>query len=248
MLAIVHASTPYSAGEISTLDTYLSQGGRLLYFADYDAESGLEPTLAKYGIQVEKGVVADALNPQNPFQAIGSPTDHEVSSVLKQLGAKMLFDTSRGLTPVKEGTVPGVVTTPVLLSSPKSWIETTPENPDPSDGERLGAIPLIMASTVDTKNAKDKRFDEARVLVFGESGMVLNVNWGHEVIRNLVLNAFGWTSTQIQKITIRPPDRDISTVSIDDSTMQTLSFLSVIALPQLMIALGIAIWVSRRSK
>ncbi|MBK7860625.1 MAG: GldG family protein [Archangiaceae bacterium] len=248
MLAIAHASTPFSKGEISAIDLYLSQGGRLLYFADWDADSGLEPLLAKYGIQVEKGVVADALNPQNPFQAVGAPSEHEVAAILKQLGAKMLFDTARGLTPVKEGTVPGVTTTPVILASPKSWIETTPENPDPSEGERLGAIPLVMASTIDTKGAQNKRFDEARVLVFGDSAMILDVNWGQDVIRNLVLNAFGWTSTQIQKITIRPPDRDISTVTIDDGMMQKISFLSVIALPQLLIALGIAIRVSRRAK
>lgn len=248
MLVIAHASTPYTTAEIAAIDKYLSQGGRLIYFADWDAESGLEPTIAKYGIQIEKGVVADALNEENPFQAIGFATEHEVSSILKRIGANMLFDTARGLTAVKEGTVPGVMTTPVLLSSPKSWIETTPDHPEPSENERMGAIPLIMAATIDTKAAADKRFDEARLLVFGDSGLVINANWGNEVLRNLVLNAFGWTSTQVQKITIRPPDRDISTITIDDKMMQQISFLSVIFLPQLMIALGIAIRVSRRSK
>lgn len=248
MLVIAHASEPYTAAQINAIEMYLVEGGRLLYFADWDATSGLEPSLAKYGIQVENGVVADALNPQNPYQAIGFPTDHEISAVLKQLNANMLFDTSRGLTVVKEGTVPGVVTTPVLLSSPKSWIETTPENPDPSEYERGGAIPLIMASTFDTRSAENKRFDEARVLVFGDSALIINTNWGHEVIRNLVLNAFGWTSTQVARITIRPPDRDISTITISDPEMTQITFLSIIGLPQLMIALGIAIRVSRRSK
>lgn len=248
MLVIAHASEPFTAAQINAVELYLLQGGRLLYFADWDAESGLEPSLAKYGIQIEKGVVADALNPRNPYQAIGFPTDHEISSILKQLNANMLFDTARGLTVVKEGTLPGIITTPVLLSSPKSWIETTPENPDPTDGERMGAMPLIMASTVDTRAQPDKRFDEARVVVFGDSALVINANWGHEVIRNLVLNAFGWTSTQVAKITIRPPDRDISTITISDAMMSQITFLSIIGLPQLMIALGIAIRVSRRSK
>ena len=48
----------------------------------------------------------------------------------------------------------------------------------------MGAIPLIMASTVDTKSAQDKRFDEARVLVFGDAGLIINSKWGDEVIRN----------------------------------------------------------------
>lgn len=248
MLVVAHASEPFTMAQIGAIETYLTQGGRLLYFADWDASSNLEPTLAKFGIEIEKGVVADALNPGNPFQAIGFPTEHEVSSILKQLNANMLIETSRGLVPLKEGTLPGVTVTPVLLSSPKSWIETTPEDPDPSDGERLGSIPLVMASTMPTGSAPEKRFDEARVLVFGDSALIIDANWGHEVIRNLVLNAFGWTSSQVQKITIRPPDRDISVIDISDSMMAQIRFLSIIGLPQLLIALGIAIRVSRRSK
>lgn len=248
ILAIVHASTPFSQGEIDTLAQYLSQGGRLLYFADWDAESGLEPTLQKYGIQIEKGVVADALNPQRPYEAIGFPSEHEVAGILKSLEANLVVETSRGLVPVREGTVTGVITTPVLLSSPKSWIESTPENPDPSDGERLGSIPLIMASTVDAKAAPNKRYDEGRIVVFGDSGLVMDGRWGDEVLRNVVLSAFGWTSTQFQKIVIRPPDRDISVITISPKMMEQIAFLSVIGLPQLMIALGIAIRVSRRSR
>jgi len=248
VLVVVHASAPFSAGEKAAIDKYLGQGGRLVYFADWDAESGLEDVIAKYGIQIEKGVVADALNMEDPFSAIGFATEHEISNVLKQLGANLLFQTSRGLTPLREGTAPGVTVTPVLTSSPKSWVETTPENPDPSDGERLGAIPLIAAATADTKAAADKRFDEARVLVYGDASLVDDKKWGHEVVRNLVLNGFGWTSTQVARITIRPPDRDISTLDLTDELYLRLVFLSIDAFPTLLIALGIAIYVSRKSR
>ncbi|MBL8954328.1 MAG: GldG family protein, partial [Myxococcaceae bacterium] len=145
VLVIAHASSQYTKGESATIEKYLGQGGRLIYFADWDAESGLEPLLAKYGVQVEQGVVADALNMNDPFSAVGFPSEHEIGAVLKQLNANLLFQTARGLTPLREGTAPGVMATPVMTSSPKSWVETTPENPDPSDGERLGAIPLIVA-------------------------------------------------------------------------------------------------------
>lgn len=251
VLVIAHASTPYSEGELAAIEQYLGQGGRLMYFADFDAKSGLEPLLARYGIEIADGVVADGLNEKNPYRAVGFPTDHEVSAVLKKLGANMLIDSSRALIPLREGTLPGVVTTPVLLSSPMSWVETTPEAGPPvtSDGERTGALPLIVAATLDTKNAPGKRFEEARVLVFGDAGLILNANWGgNEVTRNLVLNGFAWVSTQFTKITIRPPDRDISTITITDAMMEQITFLSIIVLPQLMISLGVAIWVSRRNR
>ncbi len=161
MLAIVHASTPYTQSESEAIEKYLELGGRLLYFADFGAESGLEPLLAKYGIEISPGVVADAANPRSPYQAVGSPSEHEIGAILKRLGASLLIDTARGLIPLKEGTLPGVVTTPVLTSSPASWIELTPsKDPQPDENERQGAIPLIVASTRDTKLTPNRRFDE----------------------------------------------------------------------------------------
>jgi ABC-type uncharacterized transport system involved in gliding motility auxiliary subunit len=249
MIAIVHASTPYTASESDEIEKYLEQGGRLLYFADFNAQSGLEPLLAKYGIEIAPGLVADGANPRNPYEAIALPTDHEISSILKRIGSNILMETVRGLIPLKEGTLPGITTTPVLLSSPLSWIETTPsENPEPNDNERQGAMPLAIASTRDTKAAAGKRFDEARVLVFGDSDLVINANWGNEIVRNLVLNAFAWTSTQVAKITIRPPDRDISTLDLTNDLYLKIVFFSIDAFPTLLIALGIAIYVSRKSR
>ncbi|MBL8957825.1 MAG: hypothetical protein JNK82_44030, partial [Myxococcaceae bacterium] len=116
------------------------------------------------------------------------------------------------------------------------------------DGERLGAIPLIVASTADTKGVPDKRFDEARVLVFGDASLILDDKWGHEVVRNLVLNGFAWSSTQVARITIRPPDRDISTMDLNDELYLKLVFLSIDAFPTFLIALGIAIYVTRKSR
>jgi hypothetical protein len=249
MIAIAHASTPYAPGEKDAIAKYLEQGGRLLYFADFNAQSGLEPLLAQYGVEVAPGVVADGLNQQNPYEAVAFPTDHEISSVLKKLNANILMDTVRGLIPLKEGTLSGITTTPVLLSSPMSWIELTPnETPEPNENERQGAMPIVAASTRDTKTAANKRFDEARVLVFGDTDIIINANWGNEVIRNLVLNAFAWTSTQVAKITIRPPDRDISTLDLTNDLYLKIVFFSIDAFPTLLIALGIAIYVSRKSR
>jgi len=78
--------------------------------------------------------------------------------------------------------------------------------------------------------------------------LILNTNWGNEVQRNLVLNAFAWTSTQVAKITIRPPDRDISTLDLTNDLYLKIVFFSIDAFPTMLIALGIAIFVSRKSR
>ena len=62
------------------------------------------------------------------------------------------------------------------------------------------------------------------------------------------MNAVGWTTSQIQKISIRPPDRDLSTLDLSGELFSRLVFLSIDVFPTLLIAIGIAIYVSRKSR
>jgi ABC-type uncharacterized transport system involved in gliding motility auxiliary subunit len=109
-------------------------------------------------------------------------------------------------------------------------------------------MPIVVATTRDTKAAANKRFDEARVLVIGDSEILVNALWGHEANRNLVMNGIAWTAAQSQKITIRPPDRDISTIDINEATMTNIRFASMDLLPLLLIATGLVIWLARRNQ
>ena len=138
---------------------------------------------------------------------------------------------------------------PVVLTSPFAWEELTPDaNPSASSGEKTGQIPLVVASTRSVQSAENKRFDEARLAVFGASQILVDANWGHDPNRNLVMNAFAWATTQVNKITIRPPDRDISTVEIDDRLMSRIRFVATDLAPISLLAVGLAVWLSRRSK
>jgi hypothetical protein len=66
--------------------------------------------------------------------------------------------------------------------------------------------------------------------------------------RNLVLNAFGWASNQANRITIRPPDRDISTVYLDQDMLSRIRFAATDVLPVTLLAIGVAIWITRRNQ
>lgn len=250
LLVIAGARSPYSAPEKQALRDFLDQGGRLLYFAEANAEPGLEEVLAAYGVQVDPGLLADQLNPYDPYSIVSVFFgEHEVTRLLKQLKINVLFPTSRGLSALHSGTAEGVTSTPLVTSSPYGWVETKPDDePSLDSGEKGGAVPMVIASTRGTSSAKEKRFEEARLVAFGDSELLLDANWGHEGNRNLVLNAFGWASAQVSKITIRPPDRDISTIEIDGRTLARIRFVSMDLFPLSMIGIGLAIWLARRSK
>ncbi len=246
------AKTKYSEVEVKVIEDWLALGGRLLYFAEANAEPGLDGLLEKYGVGVDKGLlVDDRLNPDNPY-VIPSPFfgDHEITRILKSARMNVEFPASRGLSLIKgQMNIDRIETTPIVTTSPFAWEESTPnDQPHLDSGEKAGAIPMVIATTRDVRNTDHRKFDETRVVVFGNADILVDAYWGHEANRNLVMNAIAWASAQVQKITIRPPDRDISTLDIDEKMLTKIRFFSIAALPLSLIGVGLSIWLLRRNK
>ena len=251
LVTIAGARNRLTAPEEEALRDYLSEGGRVLVFAEANAELGLDKLLAAYGVQVDPGVVADdQFAVSSPYNVVSLfYGEHEIVQLLRAQQLNVQFATARGLTLLREGTLEGVSAKPVVLSSPFAWLETAP-NADPaaSQGEKQGQIPIVVASSRTTASAQNKRFDEARLVVFGDSDLLADVNWGLEPNRNLVMNAFGWASNQANRITIRPPDRDISTVELNQDMLSRIRFAATDMLPVTLLAIGVAIWITRRNQ
>ena len=143
----------------------------------------------------------------------------------------------------------GVVKTD-RATAPEAWEESTPDqNPQPSNGEKTGQIAIAAVSVKPVSgDVKEKRNEEGRVVLFGDSTLLVDRYWGHEGNRNLVLNAVAWASNQFAKVTIRPPDRDISSIDMD-ATMQSRIRLAAIDLyPLTWLVVGLGIWLTRRNK
>jgi ABC-type uncharacterized transport system involved in gliding motility auxiliary subunit len=140
-----------------------------------------------------------------------------------------------------------VTVTPLALTTPSAWVETTmSEKPVLDPGEKSGQLPLAMAVVRESSSA-NRRTGEARVVIFGTS-QLLNGAWAYEPNRNLVLNALAWSSNQPKKLTIRPPDRALSTLDLDEPRLATIRLVSMDLLPMLLIGVGLTIWVTRRSR
>jgi ABC-type uncharacterized transport system involved in gliding motility auxiliary subunit len=252
LLIIAGAKSTLSPPEIQRVEKYLDEGGRMILFADATVESGLDTVLSRYGVQIDPGIVADNRYMSRTPYVVIAPFfgEHEITRELKarQL-VNLQFPTSRGLTLLRQGLAEGVKAEPVVLTSPYAWVETQPDDtPSPTEGEKTGQVPLVTASTRNTSNAQNKRYDEARLVVFGDSELIVDVNWGHEPNRNLVLNSFAWASNQVNKITLRPPDRDISTVELSPALLSNIRFVAVDLLPVSLLSIGIAIWLARRNQ
>jgi ABC-type uncharacterized transport system involved in gliding motility auxiliary subunit len=251
MVIIAGPRQPLTAPEAEVVKKYLDEGGRLILFAEAQAETGLDKALAEYGIQVDPGIVADdQFAVESPYNVISQfYGSSDITQTLRSVQLNTIFITARGLTLLKEGLASGVKAEPLVLTSPAGWVESTPDqNPQRSDGEKTGSIPIAAISTRPTAEAPNKRSDEARLVVIGDSDILVDVFWGTEGNRNLVLNSLAWATNQVQKVTIRPPDRDISTIDVDKDMLGRLRLVSSDLFPITLLGLGLAIWLARRSK
>jgi ABC-type uncharacterized transport system involved in gliding motility auxiliary subunit len=251
LLILAAAHSKLAKPEVEQLLAYLGQGGRLLVFVDALLEPGLEALLAPYGVQVDPGIVADE------EYAVGSPFvvathfygDQEMVKELSRLQVNVQFPTARGFTLLKEGLLSGAHPEAVVTTSSSAWEELDPGNePKKSPGERSGTIPLVVSVTRPVGESKERRTPETRLVVFGDSEILLDPNWRDEPNRNLVMNAVAWASGQPEQITIRAPDRDISSLDLDAKRLGRIRFLATDFLPLALLGAGLAVWLTRRNK
>ena len=250
LVAIAGAKSKFTPAEESILKNYLDEGGRLIYFADFKGTPSLDKLLEHYGIQVDPGLVAENTILGDPYDIISTfYADHEITRILKQAQLNVEFPLTRGLNPLRQGIEGGVKAEPVVLTSPYAFEVAEPtEDPKPLSGAKTGQIPLVVASTHSVQSAEKKRFDETRVVAFGTSQILLDVNWGHDPNRNLVMNSIAWGSEQVSRITIRPPDRDISTLDLDLPLLAKIRFVATDLVPISLLGIGLAIWLARQNK
>ncbi len=223
----------------------------MLLFVDALLEPGLDPLLAPYGVRVDPGIVADE------EYGVGSPFivathfygEQEMVRELSRLQVNVEFPTARGFTLFKEGVLSGVKAEPVVMTSSSAWEELDPANaPHRSPGERAGSIPLVVAVTRPVSESKQRRTPETRLVAFGDSEILLDPNWRDEPNRNLVMNAVAWAAGEPEQITIRAPDRDVSSLDLDTQRLGRIRFLATDFLPLALLGVGLAVWLTRRNQ
>ena len=251
LVVIAGARSKFQKVESDQLAKYLEQGGRLLYFAEPNTDPGLDAVLARYGVQIDPGTLVDFVDGiDNPYLIISDAFgETDLARDLKRARFNLQFPMARGLTALRTGLAEGTQVDPVVLTAPTAFeLKELTETPRPENATKTGAIPLILQSTRRVPAPDGKRNDEMRLVAFASSQVVVDANWGVEPNRNMVMNAFAWATNQVQRITIRPPDRDISTVDLDAPRLARIRFLSTDLVPFALLSVGLAVWLNRRNK
>jgi ABC-type uncharacterized transport system involved in gliding motility auxiliary subunit len=249
-IIIAGPQSPLQQSEVDAIKKYADDGGKLIVMEDPGFDTGLEPLMASWGVQVLNDLVLDPNGPAAQLAIAQEFADHPVSKPRQSLFGTLadLFPEARGL---KKVTVAGYDVTELFKTAATAWGRVKPIDPNQPNqelraepGDDVG--PIVLGAAVEHKGEGDKTF---RAIIFGDSDFATNAFMRQGGNRDLALNSVQWLVGQTSKITIRPKTREKSTITnFNASEKMLLSYVSLELLPLVLIAFGMSVWVVRRSK
>ena len=268
VLIVAGPQSPLLDAELRSIDRYLDEGGNAMFMIDPFVKSGLEPVIRKFGIDLGQGMVIDEAShfwadPSTP--AVTDYNRHEITSKLPL----SFFPGVRPLVPTKEP-VPGVQVRQLVNSSAKSFANADKTRVDYKSAKNgYGPQTLMVTARINPKTVESgetllKRLrgeetadanaatetpiarKEARIVVSGDSDFATNSFY--HVLGNgaLFLNAVNFLASRENLIGLEPRTYDLPLVSMTNTQMKGTFILSIILIPLLMAAVGVAVWWRRR--
>ncbi|MCY7272997.1 MAG: Gldg family protein [Phormidesmis sp. CAN_BIN44] len=226
---IVGPVRPMLEAETTALQTYLNQGGNLLVAVDPTIKSGLDNLLNLWGVKLDDRVVINASDRQVRGKGptaivIAQYGDHPITKDFRN--SNSIYPLAR---PLEITPVPGVQSTPLLLTDPNSWAESNlKEQPLKLDGsDRPGPIAIGAAFTRQvTPSAQPspspsvspspqasvspsgspspappfaQGTKESRLIVFGNSTFATDGLFSQYLNGDVFVNSVSWLSQQDQQ-------------------------------------------------
>jgi gliding motility-associatede transport system auxiliary component len=267
VLVVAGPERPFSPAEMQTLDAYLRRGGRLLVLVG-PRQGGEQFTkfLGDWGVKLGNDIVIDRELRLFEGPSLGTKPITKIYGthpITQNFRDYTTYPETRTVEPDAAGKK-GIQATSLVKTAASSRALTKVDElfskgtATLDENDRKG--PLSVAVAVDIK-LKDlgveppaagegkKAPDEARLVVFGTSRFADNQDIVQSRLNgDLFLNAVGWLVGQEELVSIRSRSVRASRAELTGTQARQVFYLSVLILPQLLIASGIAVWWRRRSR
>jgi ABC-type uncharacterized transport system involved in gliding motility auxiliary subunit len=257
LVVVAGPKSGFTEPESAALRTYLDNGGRALLFLDAEfapgdpsrmVDLGLTPVLAAYGIHVDDDVVVD---PKARVPLMGAETvfassfrPHPITKLLE--GSAVVFPLTRSVG-LAEKLPDGVTGTVLAETSAEGWGETDLKNLEVKveKGDQDVKAPVALAVAVE-KGAAVKSGSKTRIAVFGDVDFASNGGFPNAGNSYLVSGAANWALEREALVAIPPKSTDQISVTMSRQDIAQITFVAVVLLPLLAIALGVGIYFKRR--
>ncbi len=259
VLAIIGPTRAFTEAEIEALDAYLGGGGRLLVALDPLIEPNgtmratrLEVLLARHGVEVRDDLVVDPSR-RLPFYDLSAVyladfSNHPITQGLE--GFAVLFTVARSVAGNEESA------STLVQTSDAGWGESNLAmllrgDPVAFDGEDTpgpAAVGLAIEKMVaaDGEALEEDADRTSRLVVFGDSDFMTDIDIANAGNAVLAGNAFNWLAARDEQVGIPPRDVEQVSLFLSKQQMRNLLLVVLVMMPGMAIVAGIMVWRRRR--
>jgi len=262
----------YNDHEITLIDDYIQEGGRVLFMLD-PVEKGEEYLnialfLERYGLVAGNDVIIDPLSrvlSGDFFMPVVN--DYTYNPITKDFRFATFFRVVRSID-IKDDPGENVYSRVIANTGEASWAETSIK--DLMSGVKVkfdegvdmrGPVPIAAYSRImlSAEEASEEAFEteagveedegkEAFVLAIGDSDFIANSMYQTQGNKDLFLNTINFLADRGDLITVRPKQQESVYLMMTAKQGRIAFFVSMILIPLFIIVVGVYITVRRRVK
>jgi len=236
VLVVAAPRTPFLPKEAALVDAYMAAGGRAVMLLDPLYETGLDGTLASFGVRHDANRVLDAkshywTDPATP--AVSSYLRHKVTRDL----ALSFFPGVSSLSPVGREPPPGVAVFPLVMTSDRATVAALGGMPSQVDGDERARSLMVLATR---RTVPGSQAPQSQLIVAGDGDFLTNSFYPVLGNGQLFLNAVSYLADNEQLIDIAPRTYELPSIRLSNQQMQFTFLLSTVLMP--LLALGFIVW------
>lgn len=229
--------------EVSLLQKYLSNGGRLMIMLMPNVNPGLAPILQNWGISLDNRFVIDASGVGNTWgfgPGVIFVTNYGDHPITQSFGSGVsLFPESR---PVKITESSEIIATPFIITDANTWAESNlaPEQIVFNPKEDIPG-PLNLAVALDRSNQGN--LPKSRLVVFG-NGMFATDGWFQQQLNgDIFLNTVNWLIGDNRlSLSIGPKEQTNRRINLTPLEASLISWMALRIMPILAFIIAGVIW------
>lgn len=238
--------------ERGAIEEFLSRGGRLLFMAPPDGETGLETIVDHWGVRVTPFI---AVTPHTMFgqdAVIMRYGDHPATRNFKNTAT--IFAAPRCIVAGQRTDTNGVDRTRVTfiaLTGSDGWAEATPLPPYRFDAAMDLPGPVAVAATAERGGgaSADVAFRPTRIAVFGEVAFAANELLGARsgANRDLLLNILNWLTDTNMATAPSTDGEAVLVTGFDRRSWLIFAGTLVLGVPLMVLVFGVLVVIMRRA-
>ncbi len=260
VLVIVGPTRELPGGELAEIESWVGEGGRLIVlFEALKPQEGLIDMVSAWGIEVGADIVIEQgnynLSPTRP--QVNHYPPHQITQPLE--GVNTVFALARSVSRHLEGPGEYARVQPLVETTSESWAETGlddltavtfDEDIDKKGPVSLGVVSELSAGPYPMAPAPTSG---GRVIAFGDADFVSNKFLVHPLFGvtvsgniDLFTNCVKWLAGKESDLGISPKTLQQEMLIVSSRARQVVFWLTVVALPLLVLIAGGVMWFWRK--